>query len=481
MILSYAPCDSPTAILKLHTNKKINMRSDHPLTPTLSPGFEELGGTEGLTTGVATSATQESESAGHGSAKAGANRTSPANPEAADASPAPAPAPPLDAARPEANAAQAADNGGASAPVHMPINVRSVALGVLTALAVIFMLRWAGPVLVPLILGLTLAYALSPAVDRLAVWRVPRAIGAGLVMALLVGTLFFTVDRLRDDATELVESLPQAAQKVRETLRRDRRGSDTPLDKVQEAAVQLQKATQEGAPPSPLPERGVTRVQIETKTFDVKETLWSNMPRLLTGLGEATLVVLMAYFLLASGDSFRRKLVKIAGPSLARRKITVQGLDEVSHQIQRYLMVQVVVSVIVGVSTWLLYMAIGLEHPAVWGVAAFALNFIPYLGSIAVVLASTFVAFVQFGSWDMALLLLASATTLQMITGYILTPWLTARASRLSALSVFVAVIAFGWLWGFWGLLLGVPTLMMIKAVCDRVDGLQPIGELLGR
>ncbi len=75
----------------------------------------------------------------------------------------------------------------------------------------------------------------------------------------------------------------------------------------------------------------------------------------------------------------------------------------------------------------------------------------------------------------------AVATGLHLIAGHLLTPWLTSRTSRLNALSVFVSVLVFGWLWGFWGLLLGVPTLMMIKALCDRVDGLEPIGELLGR
>lgn len=456
------------------------MRAECPLTPSLSPAFE------GLPTQVAHQQKQESAAQGHARAKAGLSQAPEADLPAELSSPTPSPqepvlvTPPQDASRQAVDAVEGVNDGPASAPVRMPVNVRSLALGVLAVLSVIFMLRWAGPVLVPLMLGLTLAYALAPVVNRLAGWHVPRALGAGLVLALLVGLLFFAVDRLRDDATSLVESLPQAAQKVREAVRRERNASGTALDKVQQAAQQLQLATQEGAPPTP-PARGVTRVQIEPKRFDLKEMLWANTPTLLWGVGQSTVVVLMAYFLLASGYTFRRKLVKIAGPSLARRKITVQGLDEVNQQVQRYLQVQVVISVIVGVATALIYMAIGLEHAAAWGAAAFVLNFIPYLGSIVVSVASTFVAFVQFGSVDMALLVAVAATVLHTITGYILTPWLTSRTSRLSALSVFVAVIAFGWLWGFWGLLLGVPTLMMIKAVCDRVDGLQPIGELLSR
>lgn len=344
------------------------------------------------------------------------------------------------------------------------------------------MLHWAAAVLVPMMLALTASYALAPAVDRVQRWGLPRAAAAALVLTALVAALAVGGYRLRDDATVLIESLPQAAQKLRLALRKERAtAAASPLDKVQEAAVQLQKATQEGAPPPPAPARGVTRVQIEPKNFELKEYLWSNTPSLMAGLGQATVVVLMAYFLLATGDGLRRKVAKIAGPSFARRKLTVQGMDEITHQVQRYLLVQVVISVAVGLGTWGAYAAIGMQHAAVWGAAAFMLNFIPYLGSIVVAVGSTFVAFVQFGSFDMALLVAAVATGLHLVSGYLLTPWLTSRTSRLNALAVFVGVLVFGWLWGFWGLLLGVPTLMMIKAVCDRVDGLEPIGELLGR
>ena len=70
---------------------------------------------------------------------------------------------------------------------------------------------------------------------------------------------------------------------------------------------------------------------------------------------------------------------------------------------------------------------------------------------------------------------------LHTASGYLLTPWLTSRTSRMNAVTVFVGVLAWGWLWGFWGLLLGMPILMAVKAVCDRVDDLKPVGELLGR
>jgi predicted PurR-regulated permease PerM len=362
-----------------------------------------------------------------------------------------------------------------------PVRLRSASLAILATLASLFALRLASPVFIPLLLGLTLSYALSPLVDRMARFRIPRALGAGLLLTTIVAGAGSTAYALSDDTTALIESLPGATQKLRDTLRSQRGHSESAIDKVQRAATQLEQAAQDGSPPPPLAARGVTRVSIERTHFDIKDYLWSGTLGVAASIGQALVVVFIAFFLLASGDSFRRKMVKIAGPTFAQKRITVQLLDEVTAQIHRYLLVQVFTSALVGVLTWLAFLAIGLERAAVWGVAAFVLNFIPYFGTIVLTAAAALVAFVQFGKPDMALAVAGFAMGLHTLTGNLLTPWLTSRTSRLNAVSVFVGVLAFGWLWGVWGLLLGVPILTTVKAVCDRVDDLMPIGELLGR
>ena len=299
-------------------------------------------------------------------------------------------------------------------------------------------------------------------------------------MLALLGGGGITAYTLSDDATLFVESLPVAAQKIRMAARAQRHQPESALDKVQKAATQLEQAAKESGAAAPSTERGVTRVQIERPQFDVKGYLWTQLPGLAAALGQGTIVLFITYFLLASGTTFRRKFVKLAGPTFARRKITVQALDEITDQIQRYLVVQVSISFIVGLATGLSYWAIGVEHAAVWGVLAFVLNFIPYLGSILITGGSALIAFGQSGTIDMALMVAGASVLIHVISGYLLSPWLTSRTSRLNTLVVFVGVLAFGWLWGLWGLLLGVPALLMVKAVCDRVDDLKPIGELLG-
>ena len=374
----------------------------------------------------------------------------------------------------------APDGDTARSAVQLPVDIRSASLVVLAILAGVFMLHWARAILVPLLLGLTFSYALSPLVTRLERARVPRGVGAGLVLLAFMGALGATAVSLQDDATAFVESLPQAAQKMRQVARAQRSQPETAIDKVQKAATELERAASETSKAS-APERGVTRVQIERPRFNVHDYLLEQMPGLLSGLAQATIVLFLTYFLLASGDSFRRKMVTLAGPTFARRKLTVQALDEITDQVQRYLRVQVLISVIVGIATGLAYWAIGVEHAAVWGVLALLLNFIPYLGSIVVTGASALAGFVQFGSVDMGLVLGGTSIALHTVSGHLLTPWLTSRASRINPVAVFVGVLVFGWLWGVWGLLLGTPVLLIVKAVCDRVDDFRPLGALLER
>lgn len=366
--------------------------------------------------------------------------------------------------------------------VHVPVSVRGASLLILAFLGSVFMMHWAQAVLVPLLLGLTFSYAIAPLVNRLERLRMPRALGAGLVLLALLGIIGGTAVALQDDAVAFVESLPEAAQKIRQTARANRNKPETTIEKVQKAATELEKAaTESSTAAAPELARGVTRVQIERPRFSIHEYLLTQTPTMLGALGQATIVVFLTFFLLVSGDSFRRKLVKLAGPTFARKKITVQALDEITDQVQRYLRGQVLISVIVGTATWLAYWAIGVDHAAVWGVLAMVLNFIPYIGSIVLTGASGMAGFVQFGSVDMGLLVGATSIALHTLSGNLLTPWLTSRTSQINPMVVFVGVLAFGWLWGVWGLLLGTPVLLMIKAVCDRVDDFKPLGELLGR
>ena len=362
-----------------------------------------------------------------------------------------------------------------------PVDLRSGSLFVLAAVAGIYMLHWAKGLFIPLMVGLTLSIALTPVIDWLERWRVPRVIGAGLLLFGALGASVYAAYALADDAAALLETLPEAAQKVRDRMQA---GPDDPqgtIQKVKKAAEGIERvAAARHAASAPATDGGVTRVLIEKPDFSLRDYLWTGTLGLAGAVGQTIAVTFIAYFLLVSGKTFRRKFVRMAGPTFTRRRITVQALDEMTAQIQRYLLVQIFTSIVVGVASWLAFLWLGLEHAAVWGIVAGVLDMIPYIGLVVICGATALVGFMQFGSFEMAALIAGASAAIHAVESYLLTPWLTSQASRLNPVAVFIGVIAWGWLWGIWGLLLGVPILMIVKAVCDRVDDLKPIGELLG-
>jgi predicted PurR-regulated permease PerM len=369
------------------------------------------------------------------------------------------------------------DSAPSNAMIRVPVDVRSVTLAVLTVLAVIFTLRWARAVFVPVLLGLMLSYALTPIVNRLQRWHIPRALGQGCPSSpgARAGCSI-----PRDDAAVLIEALPEAAQKLRRTLQDPRPSQPGTIDNVQKAATELQRAAEENAAtPAPAPP-GVTRVVIEKPRFNVRDYLWTGTLGAVSILGQTAVVILLTFFMLVSGDSFRRKLVKLAGPGRSQKRITVEALHEIDTLIQSYLLIQVITSMILGTVMWIAFAWIGLQQAAVWGVAAGVTNLIPYLGGLILGVASMLVAYMQFGTIEMALLVGVACFAIHGVVGNLLTPWMTGRAARMSPVTVFIGVIAWGWLWGIWGLLLGVPVLLAVKTVCDRVEDLKPVGEFLG-
>ena len=361
--------------------------------------------------------------------------------------------------------------------LHMPIDVRNVSMIVIASLLSLYALRWAAEIVIPVLMGLLFSYALTPVVDRLVRAGIPRALGAAVVMIALVGGVAWGTWSLSDQANNLIESLPNAAQKLRDTLHPAQRDpSPSTMDTVQKAAATLAQATDSTTKSTP----GVAKVQIVKASFNIQDYLFTGTMRAAEAVAQVLVVAFITYFLLAAGDTFRRKLARIAGPNFAKRKITVQALDEITEQIQRYLLVQLLTSVAVGVATALAFWALGFNNAAVWGVLAGVMNLVPYLGTAVICAASAVVALLQFGTLHMAVAVGSVSIVLHVISGYMITPWLTSRTSRLNAVVVFIGVLAWGWLWGVWGLLLGTPILMALKAICDRVDDLKAIGELLG-
>ena len=352
----------------------------------------------------------------------------------------------------------------------------NVSLGILAFIALVAALYLARAFFVPLLIGILASYTLHPVVDWLKACHVPRPLAAALVLAALVGSLCWITFAVSDDAAAMIEKLPEAARKLRQNLS-DTRIGPTPLQNMQEAAKQLEGAAADaGAKPG----AHVAAPRASEPSAWLRDYALAQSALLFAVIGQAPIVLLLTYFLLASGAHFRLKLVQFVGPSLSRKKDAVRILDEVDVQIQRYLLTMLVSNVLVGIGTWLAFEALGMEHAGVWGVVAGVLHFIPYLGPAAVAFAGGMAGFLQFGSLLHGLSAAGVSLLLSGAIGLGFATWLQSRIARVNSAVLFIALLFFGWLWGVWGLLLGAPLVAIAKVICDRVDSLKPVGEMLG-
>jgi predicted PurR-regulated permease PerM len=381
---------------------------------------------------------------------------------------APAPAP-------ERPAEPAEDAAAIAAPVLAPkltiIELATLLIAVLFAIAAA---RVAEPFLVPVVAGILLCYALRLPVTRLERSRVPRMAAAALVMSVLVGLLTGVGYAISDDVTGAVAELPAAARKLRVAITQSA-AQPGPITHVKEAAKELDRAAAEAsggkAAPAPPPDKVVSQVQ----TF-----VDAQYAKAMTVATEIVFALLLAFFLLAAGDTFRRKVAKLAGESLARRRVTVEVLNEIDSQVQRYLWTLLAVNVLIALATWGALAMLGLPNAGMWGAITGVLHVIPYAGAAVATFGVGVAMFLHSGSIASAVVAMTAVIIIATLLGIVYLSWLQGRASSMNAVAVFVGVLFFGWLWGGWGLLLGLPILAVVKSISDRVESMRPLSELLG-
>ena len=331
-----------------------------------------------------------------------------------------------------------------------------------------------------MLLGILIAYTLNPLVVSLERIRIPRVMATLIVMPVVLGALVLGVYSLRGEIHTILEQLPQAATKFSAGLARLRTSQHGTMQKMQSAAAEVEKATNQVAGGAAVPRQPGTHVVIDEPTFNLGDILWVGSKGAMGAVGQAIMVLFLTFFLLVGGDRFRRKLVRLTGPSLSKRKITVQIIDDINDSIQKYLFMLLVTNVLVGLLAWAAFASIGLENAGAWAVASGLLHVIPFLGPGVTAIGVGMAAFMQSDSFSMAMLASGASMAIATVVGTFVTTWMTGRIARMSAAAVFVSLLFWGWLWGVWGMLLSIPIVVIAKVVSHHVQQLQPVAELLG-
>ena len=366
-------------------------------------------------------------------------------------------------------------------PTRITVDAQGLALVILATIAVVFALEWAQSFFIPLLLGILLAYTLNPLVAWLERIQIHRVAGASLVIVAVVGALGFGTYSLRGQMQTIIEQLPEAASQLAAGLAKLGEGQLDAMQKIQTAASQLEQAAGQATGLPATPKKPATRVVIDDPSaFKTGNVLWAGSRGAVGYMVQATMVLFLIFFFLLSGDTYKRKLVRLTGPSLSNKKITVQILDDINHSIQRYMFMLLITNVFVALLAWMAFRWIGLDNAGAWAVAAGLLHIIPYLGPGLTAAATGMVAFIQFGSFATALLVSGASLVIAIFVGTFVTTWMTGRIARMNSAAVFVSLLFWGWLWGVWGMLLSVPIIVIVKVVSEHVEQLQPVAELLG-
>jgi predicted PurR-regulated permease PerM len=364
--------------------------------------------------------------------------------------------------------------------LHMPVDARGLALRLLASIAVVFALDWMQTLLVPLLLGIFLAFTLNPLVSYLEKIRLPRVLASSIVMLAAMFTLTLGSYALSGQMQAIVTQLPVAANKLSAQLinmRDDRSGN---LQKVQSAVGAMENATMQTDNKNTDRKQSVTHVTIDAPSFKLGDFMWASSFGAMGAIAEVAAVIFLVFFILVGGDTFKRKLVRLTGPSFSQKKVTINILDGINDSIQKYMLTLVMTNILLGLLSWLTFHLIGLDNAGAWAVAAGLMHVIPYLGPVFTAVATGMAAFMQFDSVSMALLVAGSSLVLATAVGVFVINWATGRIARMNAASVFVSLLFWGWLWGIWGMLLGIPIIVVVKVVCEHVEQLQSVAELLG-
>jgi predicted PurR-regulated permease PerM len=361
-----------------------------------------------------------------------------------------------------------------------PRRASHLSIVILAALASIFFLSWAQNFLIPLLLGVVISYALTPLVTWLEALRIPRVVGVAIVMAGVISAVVLGAYSLRGQAQTILDQVPEAANKFAASLARVQVSQIGNLQTLQDAATKLEAATTQPADSSPAPRQTATHVIVDTPKFKLGDFLWVSSMGALGAMSQAATVIFLVFFLLLGGDTFKRKLVRITGPSLSNRKITVHMLDDINGSIQKYMVMLLTTNLLVGLFSWIAFRWIGLENAGAWAAFAGLLHVVPYLGPCITAVAAGLAAFMQFDSFATALVVAGASLAIATVVGTFITTWMTGRIAEMNPAAVFISLLFWGWLWGVWGMLLSIPLIVIVKVVSQHVEQFHPLAELLG-
>ncbi len=345
-----------------------------------------------------------------------------------------------------------------------PFHIHSLALTGIFFLLVLYSLKLASTFLIPVFLALLLNFLFSSVIRGLSRFHVPPPLGATLVIFALLGGLGFGIYQFALPFRDWMAKFPETVRQV-----------ERKLQSIKQSVREVSKVTEQVDRLTNL-SGSVKKQEVEIKRSTIGESLLAPTQEVIVGAG---VMLLLLFFLLASGDLFLRKLVTIL-PNFSDKKLAVEISRQIEQNISLYLVTITVINICFGTAVATCMYLLGLPNPLLWGAMAGLLHFIPFLGSMVGITIVTLVGAVTLDNLATLALVPASYLSLNLIQEYLIVPIVLGRRLLLNPVVVFVWLIFWGWLWGIPGALMAVPLLAVLKIVCDHIEQFSTIGEFLG-
>ena len=317
--------------------------------------------------------------------------------------------------------------------------------------------------LMPLILAFLLSLTFSPVRRWLHRRGVPDGISAGIIVLSLLGLLLAGVGSLANPIQTYAADAPSIMRDVEVKLR----GVSDLVTKVSDTADQVNELTGGDDPE-------VQQISVDTGPGMLTQAVMT-VPFV---MAQILLVLVMLFFLIASGDMFYEKIVAV-NPTFRDKRRAIGIVYDIERKISRYFLTITVINAglgaAIGVALWLL----GMPNPILFGVLAFVMNFIPFIGAIAGAAFTFAIGIVSFDTVGQAGIAAAAYIALTSIEGQFVTPYAVGRSLKLNPVAVFVAVAFWGWAWSIVGMFIAVPVLIVIRAFSEKFDSLYGLGLFL--
>jgi predicted PurR-regulated permease PerM len=339
----------------------------------------------------------------------------------------------------------------------------SLPVTIIAVILVFGVLYFAASLLAPIAMAVLLSMMLAPPVLLLEKCHVPRPLGTALVVLSVVALLALGLLALAGPAKTWVEQAPQSIERIQQKLR----VFSKPLGDIKKATEQLQEQT------GPAESKGPQAVRVVRPALT--DMLLLGSPQV---IGAGLSVMLLLFFLLASGDVFLRKLVLVI-PTFRDKKRAVEITRQIETDISFYLLSFASVNIGLGVAMAVVTALLGMPNPLLWGVLVAVLNFVPYIGAVASMAVLAMVGIQSFDSLPLALAAPGILLVLVGINAELVMPAVLGRGLLLNPVAIFIAIMLWGWLWGLAGVLLAVPLLASFKIICERVEPLHGVAEFL--